>query len=70
MIHFIHANEIVCWHHAERPKEIKVKHHKYHQHYQVKAAKLHARAEAAFDFILALAIGMGLAACLFYGWSA
>jgi hypothetical protein len=47
-----------------------MKHHKYHQHYQVKAAKLHARAEAALDLITALVIGIGLAACLFYGWSA
>jgi hypothetical protein len=47
-----------------------MKHHKYHQHYQVKAAKLHARAEAALDLITALVIGIALAACLFYGWSA
>jgi hypothetical protein len=47
-----------------------MKHHKYHQHYQVRAAKLHARAEAAYDLITALVIGIGLAACLFYGWSA
>jgi hypothetical protein len=47
-----------------------MKHHKYHQHYQVKAAKLHARAEAALDLITALVIGIGLAACLFYGLSA
>jgi hypothetical protein len=47
-----------------------MKHHKYHQHYQVRAAKLHARAEAALDLLTALVIGIGLAACLFYGWSA
>lgn len=47
-----------------------MKHHKYHQHYQVKAAKMHGRAEAALDLITALVIGIGLAACLFYGWSA
>jgi hypothetical protein len=47
-----------------------MKHHKYHQHYQVKAAKLHARAEAALDFITAIVIGLGLAAALFYGLSA
>lgn len=46
-----------------------MKHHKYHQHYQVKAAKMHARADAAFDLITALAIGIGLAACLFFGLS-
>lgn len=47
-----------------------MKHHKYNQHYQVKAAKLHARAEAARDLLTAIAIGIALAACLFYGWSA
>jgi hypothetical protein len=47
-----------------------MKHHKYHQHYQVKAAKLHARADAALSIALACAIGIGLAACLFYGLSA
>ncbi len=47
-----------------------MKHHKYHQHYQVRAAKLHARAEAALDLITALVVGIGLAALLFYGWSA
>jgi len=31
---------------------------------------LHARAEDALDLITALAIGIGLAAALFYGWSA
>lgn len=46
-----------------------MKHQKYHQHYQVKAAKLHARAEACFDVVLAIVIGGGLAACLFYGLS-
>jgi hypothetical protein len=47
-----------------------MKHQKYHQHYQVPAAKLHARAEVALDLITALVIGIGLAACLFYGLSA
>jgi hypothetical protein len=46
-----------------------MKHHKYHQHYQVKAAKLHRRAEAALDLITALVIGIGLAAVLVYGWT-
>jgi hypothetical protein len=46
-----------------------MKHHKYHQHYQVKAAKLHGRAEAAYDIALALVIGIGLAAVLVYGWT-
>jgi hypothetical protein len=47
-----------------------MKHHKYNQHYQVKAAKLHARAEAALDLITALVIGVALAAALFFGLSA
>jgi hypothetical protein len=47
-----------------------MKHHKYHQHYQVPAANLHALAEVALDLITALVIGIGLAACLFYGLSA
>jgi hypothetical protein len=47
-----------------------MKHQKYHQHYQVKAAKLHGRADACLDIALACAIGIALAACLFYGLSA
>jgi hypothetical protein len=47
-----------------------MKHQKYHQHYQIKNAKLNARAEAALDILTALAIGLGLAACLFFGLSA
>ena len=47
-----------------------MKHHKYHQHYQVKAAKLHGRADAALSIALACIIGIGLATCLFYGLSA
>lgn len=47
-----------------------MKHHKYHQHYQVRAAKLHARAEAARDLLTALVIGIGLAALLVAWWSA
>jgi hypothetical protein len=46
-----------------------MKHQKYHQHYQVKAAKLHGRADAAYGIALACIIGIGLAACLFYGLS-
>ena len=46
-----------------------MKHHKYHQHYQVKPAKLHTRTEAALDLITALVIGIGLAAGLVYGWT-
>jgi hypothetical protein len=41
-----------------------MKHQKYHQHYQVKNAKLNARAEAALDILTALAT------CLFLGLSA
>jgi len=46
-----------------------MKHHKYHQHYQVKAAKIHARADAAYDIALAIIIGVALAAVLVYGWA-
>jgi hypothetical protein len=46
-----------------------MKHHKYYYHPQVKAAKLHARAEAAYGFVLALAIGIGLAVLLVAWWS-
>ena len=31
--------------------------------------RMSRRAEAAYGFVLALAIGVGLAAVLFYGWS-
>ena len=47
-----------------------MKHHKYHQHYQVRAAKMHARAEAALDVVLAVVIGIGLAVLLVAWWSA
>jgi hypothetical protein len=47
-----------------------MKHQKYHQHYQVKNAKMNARAEAALDILTALAIGIGLATVLFLGLSA
>jgi len=46
---------------------------KYHNHFQypeVKNAKLNARADAAFDFLTALAIGFGLAILLVAWWSA
>jgi len=46
-----------------------MKHHKYHQHYQVRAAKMHSRAEAAYDFLVALLIGVGMAALLVAWWS-
>lgn len=46
-----------------------MKHHKHHQHYDIKAAKLNHRAEAALDFITAIVIGTALAAALVYGWS-
>jgi hypothetical protein len=46
-----------------------MKHHKYHYHPQVKAAKLNGRAEAAFDFLVAIAIGVGLALLLVAWWS-
>jgi len=50
-----------------------MKHHHLHQHYQIRAAKLHSRAQAAFDFLcnlaVATAIGVGLAALLVAWWS-
>jgi hypothetical protein len=46
-----------------------MKHHKYNQHYQVRAAKLHARAEAALSIALACFIGIGMAALLVAWWS-
>ena len=48
---------------------VNMKHHKYHQHYQVKAAKIHAQADAAYDIALAIIIGVALAAVLVYGWT-
>jgi hypothetical protein len=47
-----------------------MKHHKYFNYPEIKNAKLHARAEAALDFITALAIGSGLAWLLAAWWSA
>jgi len=46
-----------------------MKHHKYHHHYQIRAAKMHSRAEAAYDFLVALVIGVGIAALLVAWWS-
>ena len=50
-----------------------MKHHHLHQHYQVRAAKLHSRAQAALDFLcnlaVATAIGIGMAALLVAWWS-
>ena len=46
-----------------------MKHKKNNQHNQVKAAKLHARAEAALDLITALVIGIGMSALLVAWWS-
>jgi hypothetical protein len=46
-----------------------MKHHKYHYHPQVKAAKLHACAEAALDVAFAVLIGVGMAALLVAWWS-
>jgi hypothetical protein len=40
------------------------------QYPEVKNAKANARADACLDIALACAIGIGLAACLFYGLSA
>lgn len=50
---------------------------KHHNHIQLPTHierrlfedRMSRRAEAAYGFVLALAIGIGLAAVLFYGWS-
>jgi hypothetical protein len=47
-----------------------MKHHKYYHYPEVKNAKLIARAEAAVDFLLALAIGSGMAVLLIAWWTA
>jgi hypothetical protein len=47
-----------------------MKHSKYFHYPEVKNAKLNARADAAFDFLTALAIGFGLAVLLVAWWSA
>ena len=43
------------------------------KHYQIRAAKLHSRAQAALDFLcnlaVALVIGVGMAALLVAWWS-
>jgi hypothetical protein len=46
-----------------------MKHHKHYYYPEVKNAKLHARAEAALDFITALTIGCGFAWLLVAWWS-
>jgi len=47
-----------------------MKHSKYYHYPEVKNAKLHARAEAALDLILAISIGIGMAVLLVAWWSA
>jgi SAM-dependent MidA family methyltransferase len=47
-----------------------MKHHKYYHYPEVKNARLNARAEAALDFITALAIGSGLAWLIAAWWLA
>jgi hypothetical protein len=47
-----------------------MKHHKHYHYPEVKNARLHARAEAALDFITAIAIGCGFAWLLVAWWSA
>jgi hypothetical protein len=41
-----------------------MKHHKYNHYPEVKNAKLNARAEAAVDFLAAIAVGIVLAVLL------
>jgi hypothetical protein len=52
------------------PRKHNMKHHKYYHYPEVKNAKLIARAEAAVDFLLALAIGSGLAWLIAAWWLA
>jgi len=47
-----------------------MKHSKYYHYPEVKNAKLNARGEAVIDFILAIAIGVGMAVLLVAWWSA
>jgi hypothetical protein len=47
-----------------------MKHSKYFHYPEVKNAKLNSRAEAAIDFIVAIAIGVGMAVLLVAWWSA
>jgi hypothetical protein len=47
-----------------------MKYSKYYHYPEVKNAKLHARAEAALDLILAISIGIGMAVLLVAWWSA
>lgn len=64
---------------ASRPtifitKETTMKHHNHIQlptqiERRLFEKRMNRRAEAAYGFLLALAIGVGLAAVLFYGWS-
>jgi hypothetical protein len=46
-----------------------MKHHRHFQYPEVKNAKLHARADAAVDFLAAVAIAVGLAVLLVAWWS-
>ena len=47
-----------------------MKHHRHYHYPEVKNAKLNARGEAVIDFILAIAIGVGMAVLLVAWWSA
>ena len=64
-----HANEIVL---GITPKghRKQMKHSKYFHYPEVKNAKLNARAEAAIDLLVVLAIGVGMAVLLVAWWSA
>lgn len=41
----------------------------FRQNADLRNAHINRRAEAAYGFLLAIAIGIGLAAALVYGWS-
>jgi hypothetical protein len=46
-----------------------MKHSKHFYYPEVKNARLNSRAEAAFNFIVAIAIGVGMAVLLVAWWS-
>ena len=46
-----------------------MKHHNLNRYYEVRAAKLHIRADAALDFAAAVLIGVAMAALLVAWWS-
>jgi hypothetical protein len=47
-----------------------MKHHRHYHYPEIKNERINARADAALGFLLALAIGVGLAVLLVAWWSA